>query len=148
MTPLSKTIVAIVILAAAALLPVGTIEGRAQEAEKDNVRQQLLEKAARQSLWRLKSAIKKDGFSSARVALNIWRSNALEAGTFDASQYNQFRRRIYEKSIEDNLRWFEKFVEYKDYADARICLRVWRIHSKEIGTFDETRYGEFKKKLK
>ena len=118
-----------------------------QEGEK-TVQQKQLERYAKESLIRLKYAIKTDGFYNARVALNVWRSNAIDAGTYDATEYKSFKEQIYKKSINENLRWFEIFLNQKHYSDARICLELWRLHSEEIGVFDEAKYEELKKKLK
>ena len=85
----------------------------AEQVSEKTARQKLLEKYAKQSLIRLKYAIKSDGYYNARVALNVWRSNAIDAGTFDASQYKSFKEQIYKKSINENLRWFEIFLNQK-----------------------------------
>lgn len=109
--------------------------------------QRQLENVAKDSLRRLQYAIKKDGFYSARVALNIWRSTALEAGTFDAAQYEAFKTQIYETSMRENLKWFNLFVEQKNYDDARVCLELWRMHAREIGTYDPEEYEALKGRL-
>ena len=135
------------ILMALTLILVLPAFSTAQQANDKTEDQKLLERYANQSLIRLKQAIKSDGFYSARVALNIWQINAVKAGTYDASQYKAFKEQIYKKSINDNLRWFEMFISQKDYADARICLKIWQMHAEEIGVFDEALYTELKKKL-
>ncbi len=104
-------------------------------------------RAAYNSLWRLKKAIEKDGFYSARVALNVWRSNAIDAGLFDQSQYDDFKRQIYDKSINRNLKCFETSMIKENYADARICLHIWKIHSEVSGEFDPTLYDEMQQRL-
>jgi len=120
----------------------------ANKQGKETQHQKLLKRYANQSLARLKYAIKSEGFFNARVALNVWKMNATEAGTFDQEKYEAFKKQIYEKSIRENLKWFEIFIKQKDYHDARICLQLYRLHAKEIGVFDEQRYEELKKKLK
>ena len=127
------------------VLPAVSAEERAKDKTE---RQKSLERYARGSLAQLKRVIKKDGFYSARVALNIWKSNAIDAGTYDEAEYNTFKQQIYKKSINENLRWFETFLNLKNFADARICLQFWRLHSEEIGIFDESQYEELKKRLK
>jgi hypothetical protein len=110
--------------------------------------QRQCEEIAKDSLRRLQYAIKKDGFYSARVALNIWRSTALDAGNFDLAQYEAFKTQIYEISMRDNLRWFNLFVEQKNFEEARVCLELWRMHAREIGTFDLQEYDALKARLK
>ena len=126
---------------AAATVAVASAQGGQSEQEK------LLKRYATQSLYRLKYAIKNDGFYNARVALNVWQSNAIEAGTYDEAQYNAFKKEIYIKSMKDNLKWFDIFISQKDYTDARTCLRFWRVHAEEIGAFDQALYDEMQKKL-
>ena len=119
----------------------------AEQAGEKTERQKQMERYANESLIQLKYAIKSVGYFNARVALNVWKSNAIDAGTYDESQYNTFKEQIYKKSINENLRWFEIFLNQKRYSDARICLELWRLHSEEIGVFDEAKYEELKKKL-
>ena len=107
-----------------------------------------LKKAAYSSLWRLQRAIERDGYYSARVALNVWRSNAIDAGIFDQKKYDDFRRQIYEKSIQSNLDCFEKALADGNTNDAEICLYTWKIHSEAIDVFDQSRYEEMKLRLK
>ena len=107
-----------------------------------------LKQAAYSSLWRLKRAIERDGYYSARVALNIWRSNAIDAGIFDQKQYDDFKRQIYEKSIQSNLDCFEKALADGNTNDAEICLYTWKIHSEAIDVFDPVQYEEMKQRLK
>ena len=112
-----------------------------------NVRQEMLKREAANALRRLKRAMEKDAFYSGHVALNIWRSTALDAGTFDQSQYDEFKTRLYEKSINDSLRCFEEFLLEEDIHNANFCLQTWRMHSKELGTYDQAEYEVFKEKL-
>jgi hypothetical protein len=120
---------------------------RAAQTGDEKARQQELKKEAALNLWRLKKAIEEDGFSSARIALNLWRNSAIDAGTFDQAQYDEFKKKLYEKSIDDSLECFESFVQDEDYYDANVCLETWKIHSQEIGTFDPSKYKELKEKL-
>jgi hypothetical protein len=119
-----------------------------QAAAPPDEHQRQREHIAQDSLRRLQHAIEKDGFYSARVALNIWRSTALDAGNFDLAQYEAFKTEIYEISMRDNLRWFNLFVEQKNFDDARVCLELWRMHAREIGTFDLDEYHALKARLK
>lgn len=121
-------------------------ENQASAPPDEHQRQR--EHIAQDSLRRLQHAIEKDGFYSARVALNIWRSTALDAGNFDLAQYEAFKTEIYEISIRDNLKWFNLFVEQKNFNDARVCLELWRMHAREIGTFDLDEYHALKARLK
>jgi hypothetical protein len=113
-------------------------------AETEIGRKQLLN-AAYNSLWRLQRAIERDGFSSARVALNVWRSNAMDAGIFKPSQYEDFKRQIYEKSIRSSLACIETAIVYENFSDARRCLHTWKIHSEEINRFERQRYEELQR---
>jgi hypothetical protein len=117
-------------------------EPRVQITEKQ------LKTAANNSLWRLKRTMEKDGYYSARVALNVWRSNAIDAGVFDQSQYDEYKKQIYEKSIHSNLQCYERSLQNENFTDARICLFTWKAHAEELGIFDQDRYERMKKKLK
>ena len=110
-------------------------------------KQRMLEVEAADALWRFKSKLEKEGFYSGRVALNIWRSTAIDAGTFDLDQYNEFKKQLYEKSINESLRCFEEFILEEDYYDANVCLQTWRMHSKELGSYDQAQYEALKKKM-
>ena len=121
-----------------------------EEAKKDldqKAKQRLLKREAANALYRFKLRLEKEGFYSGRVALNIWRSTAIDAGTFDQEQYNEFKTQLYEKSINDSLKCFEEFILEEDYYDANICLQTWRMHSKELGTYDQAKYEALKKTL-
>ena len=120
----------------------------AEKPEKKSDQQKLLERYANDSLKRLKVAIQIGGFFYSRAALNIWKSNAQDAGIFDEDLYNQYKRKIYEKSVNENLRWFEIFLAQKYYRDARICLQLYKLHAEEINIFNEEKYEDMKKRLK
>ena len=110
-------------------------------------KQKILKREAADALRRLKRSMKKDGFYSGRVALNIWRSTAIEAGTFDQVQYDEFKQQLYEKSANDSMRCFEEYFLEEDFYNANFCLQTWRMHSKELGTYDQEVYEALKKKL-
>ena len=110
-------------------------------------KQRLLKREAATALYRFKLRLEKEGFYSGRVALNVWRSTAIDAGTFDPEQYNEFKEQLYEKSIADSLKCYEEFMLEENYYDANICLQIWRMHSKELGTYDQTEYEALKKRL-
>jgi hypothetical protein len=107
---------------------------------------QLLKRAA-DSLRRLEGAIKKDGFASARVALNIWRTNAADAGIFDPVKYDAFKKEIYQKSIEETLAWFSLSAEQLWIDDAAFWCRVYSVRANEIGDFDPAKYDEMQAKI-
>ena len=120
------------------------------ETHKDldlKAKQRTLKREAANALYRFKLRLEKEGFYSGRVALNVWRSAAIDAGTFDPEQYNEFKKQLYEKSINDSLKCFEEFILEEDYYDANVCLQTWRMHSKELGTYDQEAYLALKKKL-
>lgn len=122
-----------------------------QDVTKKNLnnkaKQRLLKREAANALYRFKLRLEKEGFYSGRVALNIWRSTAIDAGTFDQEQYNEFKTQLYEKSLNDSLKCFEEFILEQNYYDANICLQTWRMHSKELGTYSQTEYEALKKTL-
>lgn len=142
----TTNISAIFILAIALVLPLKAY-GETAQVENDKARQKLLRKTANISLWRLKAVIERDGFYSARVALNIWRSNAKDAGTFDQNKFDEFKKQIYEKSVKSNMKCIEKCMVKENYTDAEICLYWWKTHSRELDTFDPVKYDELEKRI-
>jgi hypothetical protein len=114
-------------------------------AEKD--RQRMLNREAANALWRLKRALKEDGYYSGRVRLNVWRSASMDAGKFDPEKYEEFKKQLYEKSVNDSLKCFEYFLEQNSLHDANMCLQTWKMHAQEIGIFDESTYQELVKRL-
>jgi len=113
----------------------------------EKAKQRMLKREAANALHRFKLRLEKEGFYSGRVALNVWRSTALDAGTFDQDKYNEFKKQLYEKSINDSLKCFEEFILEDNYYDANVCLQTWRMHSKELGTYDQAEYEALKKTL-
>ena len=122
-----------------------------QEKTKKNLdqkaKQRILKREAANALYRFKLRLAKEGFYSGRVALNVWRSTAIDAGKFDPEKYGEFKKQLYEKSINDSLKCFEDFILEKNYYDANVCLQTWRMHSKELGTYDQAGYEVLKKTL-
>ena len=129
------------------LVPLAFPQDKAEQSPDEKARQQMLEREAANALRRLKRSMEKDGFYSGHVALNIWRSTATDAGTFDQAQYDEFKNQLYEKSVNESRRCFEEFILEKNFHDANICLQIWRIHSKELGTYDKVEYEALKEKL-
>ncbi len=131
---------------------IGTLQAtdtpRDQTTPQPPITEKQLKSAANSSLWRLKYAIDKEGFYASRVALNIWRSNALDAGVFDQAEYDAYKKKIYDKSIQNSLQCFEYAIQHENVTDARICLYTWKAHSEEMGTFDADLYEEMHKKIK
>jgi len=133
-----------------ALLILWTATGAGAENENTSPEafsSQALKKAAYDSLWRLKRAMERDGYYSARVALNIWRSNAIDAGIFKVDEYEEYKRQIYAKSIRHSLQCFEYAVEISSLLEARICLHSWKTHSEAVDEFDPELYEELQQKL-
>jgi hypothetical protein len=116
-----------------------------QAAEIDE--QKMARRIAAESLWRLKYAIKKDDFYSARVALNVWQSAAQEAGNFDAQVYADFKRQIYTSSVQSSLKCVEIAIARQAFHDARICLYRWHEHSKQLGTFDPEQFAFYNEQI-
>ena len=119
----------------------------AEETKEEKTRQRMLNREAVNALWRLKRALKEDGFYSGRVRLNVWRVAAIEAGKFDPQKYEEFKKQLYEKSVNASLKCFEYFLEQNSYHDANMCLQTWKMHAKEINMFDESTYQGFVKRL-
>ena len=113
----------------------------------EEAKKRLIEQEVANALFRLKRSLEKDGFYSGRIALNIWRNAAKDAGTFDQRQYDEFKKQLYEKSVSDSRRCFEEFLLEENFYDANICLQIWRIHSKELGTYSQEEYDLLKTRL-
>ena len=129
------------------LAPLAIPQDKTEQRPDEKARQQMLEREAANALRRLKRSMEKDGFYSGHVALNIWRSTAMDAGTFDEAQYDEFKTQLYEKSVNDSLRCYEEFLLEEDFYNANFCLQSWRMHSKELGTYDQAEYEVFKTQL-
>ena len=129
------------------LAPCAIPQDKAEQRPDEKARQQMLEREAANALRRLKRSMEKDGFYSGHVALNIWRSTAMDAGTFDEAQYDEFKTQLYEKSVNDSLRCYEEYLLEEDFYNANFCLQSWRMHSKELGTYDQAEYEVFKTQL-
>jgi hypothetical protein len=120
----------------------------AEQTKEQKARQKMLNLEAANALWRLKRALKTDGFYSGRVRLNVWREAAIDAGKFDPQKYEEYRQQLYEKSVNDSLKCFEYYIEEGSRHDANMCLQTWKMHAKEIDRFDEATYQELVKRLK
>ncbi len=129
------------------LVSLASPQDEAQKNLDDQAKQRVLKREAARALSRFKIRLAKEGFYSGRVALNVWQSTAIDAGTFDQDQYNEFKTQLYEKSINASLKCFEEFILEDNYHDANICLQTWRMHSKELGTYDQADYEALKKTL-
>ena len=119
----------------------------AEQTKEQKARQKMLNLEAANALWRLKRALKVDGFYSARVRLNVWRAAAIDAGKFDPQKYEEFKLQLYEKSLNDSLKCIDYYIEENSYHDANMCLQTWKMHAKEIDRFDESTYQELVKRL-
>ena len=116
--------------------------------KEEKARQKMLKIEAANAYWRLKHSLEKDAFYSGRIRLNVWRSTAIEAGTFDQARYEEFKKQLYEKSISDSMKCYEEFLLEESLYDANICLQTWRMHSKELGTYEKEKYEALKERLK
>lgn len=110
-------------------------------------RQRELERDAAVNLSLAKKSIQDDAFYNARVTLNVWKSSAIAAGSFDKKLYEDLRKQLYDKSIKDNLRCIEFSISQRVAPDANQCLKIYRLHAQEIGAFDPQRYEELKKRV-
>ena len=123
-------------------------EDKQSPSQEEKARQKMLKLEAANAFWRLKHSLEKDAFYNTRIRLNIWRSTAMEAGTFDQAQYDEFKQQLYENSVNDSMKCYEEFVLEEDFYNANICLQTWRMHSKELGTYDKEKYEALKEGLK
>ena len=129
------------------LAPFVIAQDETEKSPDETARQRMLKREADNAFRRLKRSMEKDGFYSGHVALNIWRSTAVDAGTFNEAQYDEFKTQLYEKSVNDSLRCFEEFLLEEDFYNANFCLQTWRMHSKGLGTYDQAEYEVFKTQL-
>ena len=65
------------------LVSLASPQGETKKNLDEKTKQRLLKREAANALYRFKLRLAKDGFYSGRVALNVWRSTAIDAGTFD-----------------------------------------------------------------
>lgn len=129
------------------LIFAGAPGASAEQANAEDAKQRVLNQEAANALWRLQNALKTEGFYSGRVRLNVWRAAAVDAGKFDPAKYDEFKKQLYEKSVDDSLKCFEYFIEQNSPNDANMCLQTWKMHAKEINRFDEPTYQELVKQL-
>lgn len=122
-------------------------EDKKSPSQEEKARQKMLKIEAANAFWRLKHSLEKDAFYNTRIRLNVWRSTATEAGTFDQAQYDQFKQQLYEKSVNDSMKCYEEFIFEENFYGANICLQTWRMHSKELGTYDKKKYEALKERL-
>ena len=123
------------------------ISERQDKVLQDDAHQKELKREAALNLYRLKRSIEKDGYYSARIALNIWRSTSLKAGTFDPEVYDDLKTRLYEKAMSDSLACYQYFMRLKDANNAKTCMLIWRSHAKEIDRYDPTAYQELQEEI-
>lgn len=119
----------------------------AAQSAPEAARQRELERDAAAYLSLARKAIQEEGFSNARVALNVWKASALDAGNFDPKTYEDLKRQLYEKSVRDNLRCVESAIAHRDIPNANTCLKIYRLHATEIGAFDPRRHEELKNRI-
>lgn len=120
----------------------------AEQTQEQKAQQRMLDQEAANALWRFQYALKKEGFYSGRVRLNVWRAAAIDAGKFDPQKYEEFKVQLYEKSMNESLKCFEYYIEEGSYHDANMCLQTWKIHAKEIDRYDESTYEKLAQRLK
>jgi len=136
-----------VLLLALLMAPFAIPQDKNEQSPDEIARQKMLKREAAVALQRLKRSMERDGFYSGRVALNVWQSTAMDAGTFDQTQYDEYKTQLYEKSVNDSLRCFEEALMEEDFYNANFCLQTWRMHSKELGTYDQDDYEVYLKKM-
>ena len=73
-------------------LGAGTAIVPAQTQPGEDALRSAQQRAVEQRRLKLEAAIEKDGFFSARIALNLWRREAQAAGLFDEDSYDQYKR--------------------------------------------------------
>lgn len=116
------------------------------QAQPD-ARQKELERDAAVNLSLARKSIQDDAFYNARVTLNVWKISALDAGTFDPKIYEELKKQLFDKSVRDNLRCIEVSIGRRDAATANQCLRIYQLHSQEIGSFDARRFEDLKSRV-
>ncbi|MFO7706932.1 MAG: hypothetical protein R6V84_02080 [Desulfobacterales bacterium] len=109
--------------------------------------QKELEREAAVNLSVARKSIQDDAFYNARVTLNVWKITALDAGTFDPKIYEELRKQLFDKSVRDNLRCIEASIAKRDAVNANHCLRIYQLHSQEIGSFDARKLEELKNRV-
>lgn len=140
-------VLALSLVALGAAADAQTVKPAAPSFQPDIVRQRELERDAAVNLSLAKKSIQEDAFYNAKVALNVWKLSALDAGNFDGKLYEDLRKQLYEKSIRDNLRCIDVAVAQRDAPDANLCLRIYRLHAQEINAFDPKRYEDLKTRV-
>ena len=95
------------------------------------------------SAWRLERAIRRDGFSSAICALNIWRYN-----TRGISILSHKKRRIYQKSIDEVIRWLDVCIAEAWVREANFWLKVYYVRSVVIDALDPVFYEAARAKIR
>jgi hypothetical protein len=144
--PILFIIAGLIVLFFLTTLSIG--EDKKSPSQEEKARQKMLKLEAANAFWRLKHSLEKDAFYSTRIRLNVWRSTAMEAGTFDQAKYDEFKQQLYQKSVNDSMKCYDEFILEEDFYNANICLQTWRMHSKELGTYDKEKYEAFKEGLK
>lgn len=129
-------------------VPFAMAEDKKSLTKEEKARQKMIKLEAANAFWRLKHSLEKDAFYNTRIRLNIWRATATEAGTFDQVKYDEFKKQLYEKSINDSMKCYEDFILEENFYDANICLQTWRMHAKELGSYDIDEYEGLKERLK
>ncbi len=145
-----RNLIAIIVLAAMAVFPSHSplqAQPPVEQKTSSQANKEELKKEAALNLFRLKRSIEKDGFYNARIALNIWHSSALTAGTFDQALYDQLKVQLYEKAMADSLSCYQYFMQLKDYNNAKTCMLIWRSHAKEIDRYDPSGYQKLQEGL-
>ena len=60
---------------------------------------------------------------------------------------SNIKKQLYEKSVTQTLECFNLFLEENDFHNANMCLQTWKVHSQEIGVFDQVKYEALKERL-
>lgn len=120
----------------------------AQTPPSEEALQLARQKAVDQRRLRLEKAIEKDGFFSARVALNLWKREAQGSGLFDQTTYDHYKLKLYNASIDQNRRCYDFFLLQGSFGNAEACLKIWRLHAKEIDRFNLDDYEAMVVKLR
>ncbi len=122
-------------------------DGQNPSVQNEDAADPALLRRAAKSLNHLKRALQRDHYPSALAALNIWRCDAMAADAFDDVQFRAYRRQIYEKSVDNILKWFDVCLEEKWIREADYCQKVYRLHARIINIFDQERYDEMTEKI-
>ena len=76
----------------------------------------------------------------ARAKFRAWHRGTREADYMIGGFFDRFHAQWGEAE----MAWFEALLE-EDFYNANFCLQTWRMHSKELGTYDQEKYQAYQR---